>query len=157
MSRVVAGSVDGLCVERRQIMRWPGHSMEGPDAETVSKRKAAPCVVHWAGLKRARQRDMTSADLLAFFEKIYSSPFPAEDGRRLPGFLVSVGTPASGQGEDGSRKFAAVGERFARFHKTYPNRSRTVRLSFARNLFMFVWTHGRGTSSACAHTRRCRA
>lgn len=76
-------AIDGLCVERRQIMRWPGHSMEGLDAETVSKRAAVPRVVHWAGLKKARQRYMMGADLLAFFEKVYYERLPAGKARRV--------------------------------------------------------------------------
>jgi len=50
--------------------------MEGLDAETVSKRAAAPRVVHWAGVnKKACQRDMIGADLLAYFEEVYSNGF----------------------------------------------------------------------------------
>jgi hypothetical protein len=72
-----------LRVERRQIMRWPGHSMRGLDAESVSKRAAAPLVVHWAGVKRARQRSIIGADLLAYFEKVYYQRLPAGEARRL--------------------------------------------------------------------------
>jgi hypothetical protein len=76
-------AADGLCVERRQIMCWPGHSMRGLDAETVWKRAAAPRVVHWAGVKKARQRDMIGADLLARFEKVYYKRLPVGEARRL--------------------------------------------------------------------------
>jgi hypothetical protein len=76
-------AIDGLRVERRQIMRWPRHSMDGLHAETVSKRAAAPLVVHWAGVKKARQREMVGADLLAYFEKVYYQRLPAGDGRRF--------------------------------------------------------------------------
>jgi hypothetical protein len=76
-------ATDGLRVERRQIMRWPGHSMGGLDAETVSKRAAAPRVVHWAGVKKTRQRDMIGADLLARFEKVYYKRLPAGEARRF--------------------------------------------------------------------------
>jgi hypothetical protein len=76
-------ALQGLRVERRQIMRWPAHSMEGLDAGTVSKGAAIPRIVHWAGLKKARQRDMLAADLLAFFEKLYYSRLPAGGMRRL--------------------------------------------------------------------------
>lgn len=76
-------ATDGLRVERRQIMRWPGRSMEGLDAETVSKRAAAPRVVHWAGVKRTRQRDMIGADLLGYFERAYYQRLPAGEVRRL--------------------------------------------------------------------------
>jgi hypothetical protein len=76
-------AIDGLCVERRQIMRWPGHAMDGLDVESVSKRAAAPLVVHWAGVKKARQRDMIGADLLAYFEKVYYQRLPAGNARRF--------------------------------------------------------------------------
>jgi hypothetical protein len=76
-------AIDGLCIERQQIMRWPGHSMEGLDAEMVSKRAAAPRVVHWAGVKRARQRDMIGADLLGYFERAYYQRLPAGEARRF--------------------------------------------------------------------------
>lgn len=76
-------AIDGLRVERRQIMRWPRHSMDGLDAETVSKRAAEPLVVHWAGMKRVRQRDMIGADLLAYFEKLYYQRLPAGKAKRF--------------------------------------------------------------------------
>jgi hypothetical protein len=76
-------AVQGLQVERRRIMRWPAHSMEDLDAKTVSRGTALPCVVHWAGLKKARQRDMLGADLLSFFEKVYYDRLPAGRARRV--------------------------------------------------------------------------
>jgi hypothetical protein len=76
-------ALEGLQVQRRPIMRWPAHSMKGQDAETVARRAAVPRIVHWAGLKRARQRDMMGADLLAFFEKIYYDRLPAGHARRI--------------------------------------------------------------------------
>jgi hypothetical protein len=76
-------TIDGLRVERRQIMRWPGHSMDGLDAETISKRAAAPLVVHWAGIKKVHQSDMTGAEVLAFFEKSYYQRLPAGEARRI--------------------------------------------------------------------------
>jgi hypothetical protein len=76
-------AVNGLQVERRPIMRWPGHSTEGLDAATVTKGAGGPRIVHWAGLKRARQRDMLAADLLQFFERFYYSRLPAGNVRRL--------------------------------------------------------------------------
>jgi hypothetical protein len=76
-------ALEGLLVERRQIMRWPAHSLEGLDAVTVSKRSAVPRIVHWGGLKKARQRNMQGADLLAFFEKVYYGRLPAGGARRI--------------------------------------------------------------------------
>lgn len=76
-------ALEDLRVDRKQIMRWPGHSLDGLNAESVSRSTAAPRIVHWAGMKRARQRDMVGADLLAFFEKAYYRPFPAGGARRV--------------------------------------------------------------------------
>jgi hypothetical protein len=75
--------LQNLRVERRQIMYWPGHSTEGLSANAVAKGTASPRIVHWAGLKKARQRDMLGADLLAFFEKFYYSRLPEGGARRL--------------------------------------------------------------------------
>jgi hypothetical protein len=76
-------SLQGLQVERRQIMRWPAYSIEGLDADTVTKGAGVPRIVHWAGLKKARQRDMLAADLLRFFERVYYRRLPAGSMRRL--------------------------------------------------------------------------
>lgn len=70
-------------VARVPLMRWPGHGMGGLDSETVSKHAATPRIVHWAGLKKARQRDMIGADLLAYFENAYYQRLPAGEARRL--------------------------------------------------------------------------
>src|SRR5262249_8908600 len=48
--------LQSLAVERRKIMRWPAHSMEGLDVLAVAGGTAPIRVVHWAGIKRARQR-----------------------------------------------------------------------------------------------------
>jgi hypothetical protein len=70
-------------VARVPLMRWPGHGMQGLDADQVAKRTAAPLVVHWAGMKKARQRDMVGADLLAYFENNYYKRLPAGGARRI--------------------------------------------------------------------------
>jgi hypothetical protein len=70
-------------VARVPLMRWPGHGMQGLDADKVAKRTAAPLVVHWAGMKKARQRDMVGADLLAYFENNYYNRLPAGGARRI--------------------------------------------------------------------------
>lgn len=63
-------------VARFPLMRWPGHGMEGFDAASVAAGNAPARVVHWAGLKRLRFRDMTGADLLGHFERIYYARIP---------------------------------------------------------------------------------
>lgn len=74
--------LDGLHVERRRLMRWPKHGMDGLGAEAVAGHATPPLVVHWAGLKRTRQRDMAGADLLAYFETQYYKRLPAGIARR---------------------------------------------------------------------------
>ena len=63
-------------VARVPLMRWPGHGMDCLDADAVEKKASPALVVHWAGMKRARQRDMPGADLLAHFEEIYYARLP---------------------------------------------------------------------------------
>lgn len=67
---------EGLQVDRHKIMRWPGHSLEGLDAVSVARGTAEPMIVHWAGLKKMRQREMLGADLLAYFEREYYRRMP---------------------------------------------------------------------------------
>jgi len=74
---------EGLRIERRTIMRWPGTSMEGLDVESVSKGTAPPLVIHWAGMKKTLLRGMVGADLLLFFEKFYYQRLPAGKLRRV--------------------------------------------------------------------------
>ena len=74
---------DGLAVERRKLMCWPGRSMDGVSARSVSKHAAPAVIVHWAGMKKARQRDLLGADLLKFFENMYYGSLPAGKVRRL--------------------------------------------------------------------------
>src|SRR5262249_26239789 len=69
--------LDGLRVECRPIMRWPGRESPGLDPERVATKTAEPLIVHWAGLKKARLSQMNGFGLLSFFEKNYY--------RRLPG------------------------------------------------------------------------
>ncbi len=73
---------EGLRIERRTIMRWPGYSMDGLDVGSVSKGTAPPLVIHWAGLKKTFLRDMVGADLLIFFEKFYYQRLRAGNLRR---------------------------------------------------------------------------
>ena len=72
-----------LNVQRRKIMFWPVHAMEGMDAKHLAARTAPAYVVHWAGLKRRWLQDMVRADMLEFFEKFYYRPI------RFGGYLRS--------------------------------------------------------------------
>ena len=78
-------ALDGLQVERRKILRWPGHGLLGLDVETIAKGSSPPLVVHWAGMKEARLRSMTGGDLLTFFDKAYYKRLPASYVRRRLG------------------------------------------------------------------------
>jgi hypothetical protein len=70
-------ALDGLRIERRTIMRWPGDGMDGLDAASVAARTAPLLVVHWAGMKATFLHDMVGGDLLQFFEDYYYSRMPA--------------------------------------------------------------------------------
>ena len=76
-------AVTGLRVERRKILHWPGHGMHGIDVAAVRSGLSVPLVVHWAGMKKARQRDMVGADLLAFFENEYYKKLSAGAVRKV--------------------------------------------------------------------------
>ena len=73
---------EGLRVQRRDIMRWPGHSMEDLNAESIAKRTAPPLVIHWAGMKKTALRRMIGGDILLFFEKFYYTRLRAGRLRR---------------------------------------------------------------------------
>jgi hypothetical protein len=75
--------LEGLRVERRSIMRWPGRELQGLDAGRLSRKAAEPVIVHWAGLKKARLGQMSGCDLLAFFEKLYYQRLPGGVARRI--------------------------------------------------------------------------
>jgi len=74
---------EGLRIERRTIMRWPGHSMDGLNVESVAGGTAPPLVIHWAGMKHTFLRDMVGSDLLKFFENFYYAKLPAGRLRRI--------------------------------------------------------------------------
>ena len=75
-------ALQGLLIERKEIMRWPGHSMDGLDAESVAKRIAPPLIIHWAGMKKMYLRHMIGSDILLHFERFYYSRLPAGTLRR---------------------------------------------------------------------------
>ncbi len=74
---------EGLRIERRTIMRWPGNSMDGLDVESVSQGTAPPLVIHWAGMKKTFLRNMVGGDLMLYFEKFYYKRLPAGGLRRI--------------------------------------------------------------------------
>jgi hypothetical protein len=76
-------ALDGIRIERRTLMRWPGHSMQGLDVASVASRIAPPLVIHWAGVKKARVGAMVGGDLLLFFERYYYDHVPAGKIHRL--------------------------------------------------------------------------
>jgi len=64
-------SLGAVSIERRQIMRWPRHGMDGITAATIVNREAPPVIVHWAGIKSARLNALPGADVLRLFERRY--------------------------------------------------------------------------------------
>jgi hypothetical protein len=69
-------ALDGLGLERRRLMRWPGHSLAGLDVASVTSGRAPPLVVHWAGMKATLLGDMNGGELLRFFEAYYYQRLP---------------------------------------------------------------------------------
>jgi hypothetical protein len=76
-------AVEGMEIERRQIMRWPGNAMTDLNVRSVSNGTAAPLVIHWAGMKKTLIRGMVGADLLLFFERFYYGRMPSRNTRRV--------------------------------------------------------------------------
>jgi hypothetical protein len=74
---------EGLAVNRGTIMRWPGHGMDGVNAETVASGTAPPVIVHWAGYKGPRLGSLPGADVLRFFEAEYYTRLPSSRARRV--------------------------------------------------------------------------
>lgn len=75
-------ALSGLPVETAKIMHWPGHGMNSFNAGGIASRTLPPVVIHWAGLKKARQQDMAGSDLLSFFEELYYGRLPGGKARR---------------------------------------------------------------------------
>jgi hypothetical protein len=76
-------TLSGISVDRRKIMRWPGHGLADISAQSVADRTAPPLVIHWAGMKKPRLGDMAGADVLRFFEQLYYSRLPWAGTRRF--------------------------------------------------------------------------
>jgi hypothetical protein len=76
-------ALEALRVDRRNIMRWPGHSMTDVDVASIAAGTAPPLVVHWAGMKAMFLRNMVGSELLDFFEGFYYSKLPAGRLRRM--------------------------------------------------------------------------
>jgi hypothetical protein len=75
-------ALEGLALERRRIMRWPGHGLDDIDVGRVARGEAPPVVIHWAGMKGLLLRDMVRGELLQFFEDHYYARLPAGRLRR---------------------------------------------------------------------------
>jgi hypothetical protein len=72
----------GVEIDRRPLMRWPGHGLDGLDPASVSAGTAPPLVIHWAGMKANLLRGMPGGDLLQFFEDRYYERLPLGRFRR---------------------------------------------------------------------------
>jgi hypothetical protein len=73
---------EGLQVDRRRIMLWPGHGIGELTGGKISQGIAPPLIVHWAGMKKIRLSQMVGADILNFFEKLYYERVPNSAIRR---------------------------------------------------------------------------
>lgn len=76
---------EGLRIERRALMRWPGYpnALDGLDVASVAAKTAPPLVVHWAGVKRLFVKNMAGYELLQYFEDLYFSRLPFGRVRRI--------------------------------------------------------------------------
>ena len=72
--------LDGLEVECRKIMRWPGHGLDDIKIDDVEANRISQ-IVHWAGYKVPRLETLPRADLLLHFERSYYERIPG--GERL--------------------------------------------------------------------------
>jgi hypothetical protein len=81
---------EGLRIERRTFMRWPGHGMTDLTADRVASGTAPPLVIHWAGMKAIFLRNMTGGDILQFFEDYYYTRLPFGRLRRIFALLRHV-------------------------------------------------------------------
>jgi hypothetical protein len=72
-----------LSAARIPLMRWPGHGLDGLSAESVANRSCPTVVIHWAGMKRTRQRKMLGADILDYYERRYYERLPNGSTRML--------------------------------------------------------------------------
>lgn len=76
-------ALEGLPVERRKIMRWPGHGLDGLNADTIARKVAPPLVIHWAGMKKPRLGAMAGPDILRYFERAYYDRLPNGTALRI--------------------------------------------------------------------------
>ena len=74
--------LEGLDVERRPIMRWPGYGLEAHIVDGIRSGAAKPIIIHWAGVKKIRHSDMVGADILVYFEDLYYRHLPLGQVRR---------------------------------------------------------------------------
>jgi hypothetical protein len=75
-------ALEGVRIDRVELMRWPGYGMEDLTVERVKSGAAPALVIHWAGMKAILLRNMVGGDLLRFFEEFYYRRLPA--GRLRP-------------------------------------------------------------------------
>jgi len=84
-------ALDGLRVDRRKIMLWPGRGMQELTADALSGGAAPAIVVHWAGIKKSRHRDIVGSDLLDCFEREYYRKIPAGKLQNMLAIAAQVG------------------------------------------------------------------
>ena len=84
---------EGLKVDRREIMVWPGNGMGGLTSALVAQGTAPARIVHWAGVKKFRFSEIIGADLLEYFEMLYFRSIPhktAYELAYLQNFVVHI-------------------------------------------------------------------
>jgi hypothetical protein len=65
-----------LTVARSPFMKWGAEELRSFDVRRLDSQSPYPYVIHWAGLKARRMRDMLRADILREFENAYYRRMP---------------------------------------------------------------------------------
>jgi hypothetical protein len=70
-------------VARTPFMKWGIAEMKAFDVALLNQTSPYPYLIHWAGLKKRRIRQMPRADILQHFERAYYEKLPYGEPQRL--------------------------------------------------------------------------
>jgi hypothetical protein len=79
MKKLAAGAIS---VARVPFMRWGEEEMREFELARIDTDSPYPFLIHWAGLRKPRMKDMCRADILYKFEDFYYSRIPLSTLRR---------------------------------------------------------------------------
>ena len=66
-------SLNQLTISRVPFMKWGAEEMDPLDLIKIMKNSPYPFLLHWAGLKKPKMREMVRSDILLSFERLYYS------------------------------------------------------------------------------------